>query len=58
MKTSEKSLPERIIICSLLLSLVLVGHTLYDRYSEEIGQKVTKAIVDVMPDLDNAVAKL
>ncbi|MEM8846370.1 MAG: hypothetical protein AAFY00_06350 [Bacteroidota bacterium] len=58
MKTSEKSLPERIIIWSLLISLVLIAHTAYDSYSDEISQKVTKAIVDAIPDMDNAVAKL
>ena len=58
MKTSDKSLPERIIIWSLLISLVLIGYTVCDQYADEINEKVTNAIVDALPDLDNAIAKL
>ena len=58
MTTSQKTLPKRIIIFSLLVSLVFVGYALCNCYGVEISQKVTTAIADAIPDMDNAVAKL
>lgn len=58
MKTSEKLLPTRIVIWSLLLGLFVVVFTVYTQYSSEIEQEVTNVIVEALPDLDNAVAKL
>ena len=58
MKTSEKLLPTRIVICSLLIGLLVVGFTVYSEYSTEISKEVTNSIVEALPDLDNAVAKL
>jgi hypothetical protein len=58
MKASEKLLPARIVIWSLVIGLMVVGYTVYSQYSAEISQEVTNAIVEALPDLDNAVAKL
>ncbi|GMN09567.1 hypothetical protein MTsPCn9_16100 [Croceitalea sp. MTPC9] len=58
MKTSDKLLPTRILIWSLIIGCMVVGYTVYTQYSSEISQEVTDAIVGALPDLDNAVAKL
>lgn len=58
METSTKLLPTRIVIWSFLIGLFVIGFTIYSQYSTEISQEVTNAIVEALPDLDNAVAKL
>lgn len=58
MKTSEKLLPVRIVIWSAVIGFMVIGYTVYTQYSTEISQEVTNAIVEALPDLDNAVAKL
>nr|WP_299341331.1 hypothetical protein [Allomuricauda sp.] len=58
MTASQKNLPKRIIIFSLLVSLFFVGYALCNCYADEISQKVTNAIADAIPDMDNAIAKL
>ncbi|MEM9077161.1 MAG: hypothetical protein AAGC43_08980 [Bacteroidota bacterium] len=58
MTASQKTLPKRIVIFSLLVSLVFVGYALCNCYADEISQKVTNAIAEAIPDLDTAVAKL
>lgn len=58
MKTSEKLLPTRIVIWSAVIGFMVIGYTAYTQYSTEISQEVTNAIVEALPDLDNAVAKL
>ena len=58
MNTSEKLLPARIVIWSFVIGLLVVGYTVYSQYSTEISQEVTTVIVEALPDLDNAVAKL
>lgn len=58
MKTSEKLLPARIVIWSAVIGFMVIGYTVYTQYSAEISQEVTNAIVEALPDLDHAVAKL
>ncbi|MFD2587462.1 hypothetical protein ACFSQJ_11010 [Croceitalea marina] len=58
MKASEKLLPARILIWSLVIGMLVVGYTVYAQYADEIGQEVTNTIVEALPDFDNAVAKL
>ncbi len=58
MKASEKLLPARILIWSLVIGMLVVGYTVYAQYADEIGQEVTNTIVEVLPDFANAVAKL
>lgn len=58
MENSGKFLSTRIILWSLVIGILVVGYTFYSQYSNEIGQEVTNAIVEALPDFDNAVAKL
>lgn len=58
MKTSKKLLPTRIVIWSFLIGLFVIGFTIYSQYATEINQELTNAIVEALPDLDNAIAKL
>ncbi|WP_350289601.1 hypothetical protein [uncultured Croceitalea sp.] len=58
MKTSEKLLPARIVIWSAVIGFMVISYTVYTQYATEISQEVTNAIVEALPDLDNAVAKL
>jgi hypothetical protein len=57
MKASEKLLPARIVIWSLVIGLLVVGYTVYSAYSAEISQEVTNAIVNALPEVDNTVAQ-
>ena len=58
MESPKKLLPTRIVIWSFLIGLFVIGFTIYSQYSTEINQEVTNVIVDALPNIDQAVAKL
>ena len=58
MKASDKFLPTRILIWSLIIGFTVIGYTAYSQYSTEIHQEVTESLTKALPDLDHAVAKL
>lgn len=57
MKASEKSLPTRIFLWSLVIGILVVGFTVYSQYAAEIGQEITIAIAEALPDVDNTIAQ-
>lgn len=58
MKTSKDTFGLRILIGALLLASFLIGLATYRAYSEDLKQEFSKKVVELLPDLDNSLAKL
>ncbi|BFP41271.1 hypothetical protein FGF1_21160 [Flavobacteriaceae bacterium GF1] len=58
MKTSKDTFGLRILIGALLLGSFLIGLATYRAYSEDLKQEFSKKVVELLPDLDNSLAKL
>jgi len=58
MDTSKNTQGSRIIIAAMLIGLFIVGATVYQSYAEDVKQKVSETVVEMLPDLDHGLAQL
>jgi len=58
MNTSTNHLNLRIVVGSVLIGLFIIAISAYSTYSEDIKKGVAEKVVELLPDLDNSLAKL
>ena len=58
MNTSTNHLNLRIVIGSVLIGLFIITVSAYSTYSADLKKEVAEKVVELLPDLDNSLAKL
>lgn len=58
MKAKENVTAARILTAALAFSFGLLVYTIHKEYSEEISEKVEETVVELLPDMENSLAKL
>lgn len=58
MKSSHNTFGFRIVLSALIIAIVMISITAYSTYREDIRQEIGEKIVEALPDMDHALAKL
>lgn len=58
METSHNSLGLRIVISAVIISIFIVVWSAYHTYSEDVKQNISQKMVELLPDMENGLAKL
>ncbi|WP_343488341.1 hypothetical protein [Allomuricauda sp. d1] len=58
MKAKENVTAARILTAALLFSIAVLAYTVHREYSEEISDHIEKTVVELLPDMENSLAKL
>ncbi|MEM1260112.1 MAG: hypothetical protein AAGH81_16400 [Bacteroidota bacterium] len=55
---SKNTVALRIVITALLVGALIVGCVAYQTYSQDIKEHFSQKMVELLPDMENALAKL
>ncbi|MEO0571176.1 MAG: hypothetical protein AAF039_05675 [Bacteroidota bacterium] len=58
MTISKNAVELRIFITSLLIGAMILGLVAYQTYSQDIKEHFSQKMVELLPDMENSLAKL